>query len=127
MATLYLSGGGLGRSAHAWPEALHWLAAQPGPLLLASIASDDDRQARTLQQLLATRPQVTTIELLRAVPSHRLILHVDALLELAAQWRRQLQQQQHHNQHILLGLEHHHHQKEIQIRSVSNVYAQYIL
>ena len=48
MATLYLSGGGLGRSAHAWPEALRWLAAQPGPLLLASIASDDDRQARTL-------------------------------------------------------------------------------
>jgi hypothetical protein len=53
MATLYLSGGGLGRSAHAWPEALQWLAAQPGPLLLASIASVDDRQARTLQQLLA--------------------------------------------------------------------------
>jgi hypothetical protein len=53
MATLYLSGGGLGRSAHAWPEALRWLAAQPGPLLLASIASDDDRQARTLQLLLA--------------------------------------------------------------------------
>lgn len=53
MATLYLSGGGLGRSAHAWPEALEWLAAQPGPLLIASIASDDDRQARTLQQLLA--------------------------------------------------------------------------
>jgi len=53
MATLYLSGGGLGRSAHAWPEALHWLAAQPGPLLLASIASDDDRQARTLQQLIS--------------------------------------------------------------------------
>lgn len=70
MATLYLSGGGLGRSAHAWPEALHWLAAQPGPLLLASIASDDDRQARALAQLLfdvgrdATLvnhlPQVTT-------------------------------------------------------------------
>ena len=53
MATLFLSGGGFGRSAHAWPEALDWLAAQPGPLLLASIASDDDRQARTLQQLLA--------------------------------------------------------------------------
>ena len=39
MATLYLSGGGLGRSAHAWPEALRWLAAQPGALLLASIAA----------------------------------------------------------------------------------------
>jgi len=61
MATLYLSGGGLGRSAHAWPEALQWLAAQPGPLLLASIASDDDRQARTLQQLLATVGREATL------------------------------------------------------------------
>ncbi|MEI6156024.1 MAG: hypothetical protein WCP88_02340 [bacterium] len=61
MATLYLSGGGLGRSAHAWPEALRWLAAQPGPLLLASIASDDDRQARTLQQLLAAVGREATL------------------------------------------------------------------
>lgn len=61
MATLYLSGGGLGRSAHAWPEALRWLAAQPGPLLLASIASDDDRQARTLQLLLANVGREATL------------------------------------------------------------------
>jgi len=61
MANLYLSGGGLGRSAHAWPEALRWLAAQPGPLLLASIASDDDRQARSLQQLLATVGREATL------------------------------------------------------------------
>jgi len=61
MATLYLSGGGLGRSAHAWPEALHWLASQPGTLLLASIASDDDRQARTLQQLLANVGREATL------------------------------------------------------------------
>ena len=61
MATLYLSGGGLGRSAYAWPEALEWLAAQPGPLLLASIASDDDRQARTLQQLLANVGRAATL------------------------------------------------------------------
>jgi len=61
MATLYLSGGGLGRSAHAWPEALQWLAAQPGTLLLASIASDDDRQARTLQQLLANVGREATL------------------------------------------------------------------
>ncbi len=53
MATLYLSGGGLGRSAQAWPEALDWLAARPGPILLASLASDDDRQAQTLRALLA--------------------------------------------------------------------------
>jgi aryl carrier-like protein len=61
MANLYLSGGGLGRSAHAWPEALRWLAAQPGPLLLASIASDDDRQARTLQLLLANVGREATL------------------------------------------------------------------
>jgi len=61
MANLYLSGGGLGRSAHAWPEALRWLAAQPGPLLLASIASDDDRQARSLQQLLAAVGREATL------------------------------------------------------------------
>jgi len=61
MATLYLSGGGLGRSAHAWPEALRWLAAQPGPLLLASIASDDDRQARTLQLLLTNVGREATL------------------------------------------------------------------
>ena len=61
MATLYLSGGGLGRSAHAWLEALRWLAAQPGPLLLASIASDDDRQARTLQLLLANVGREATL------------------------------------------------------------------
>ena len=61
MATLYLSGGGLGRSAHAWPEALRWLAAQPGALLLASIASDDDVQARTLQQLLSAAGRDATL------------------------------------------------------------------
>ena len=61
MAILYLSGGGLGRSAHAWPEALHWLAEQPGPMMLASIASVDDRQARSLQQLLAAVGREATL------------------------------------------------------------------
>lgn len=61
MATLYLSGGGLGRSAHSWPEALRWLASQPGPLLIASLASDDDRQARTLQHLLSAVGREATI------------------------------------------------------------------
>jgi hypothetical protein len=53
MASLYLSGGGLGVRADAWPAALAWLADRDGPITLASLASDDDRQARMLQRLLA--------------------------------------------------------------------------
>ena len=54
MSTLILSGGGLGLRADAWPEALVWLAEREGPLLIASPASPDERQAQRLQQLLAT-------------------------------------------------------------------------
>ena len=54
-ATLYLSGGGLGARADAWPEALQWLAARSGDVALASLASHDTTQARSLQALLATR------------------------------------------------------------------------
>ena len=54
MSTLILSGGGLGLRADAWPEALAWLADREGPLLIASPASPDERQAQRLQQLLAT-------------------------------------------------------------------------
>jgi predicted dienelactone hydrolase len=48
---------------------------------------------QTLQELLARQPQVTTIELLRAVPSQNLVLHLDGGLQLAAQWRQQIEQQ----------------------------------
>ena len=48
---------------------------------------------QTLQQLLARQSQVTTIELLRAVPSERLVLHLDGGLQLADRWRQQLLQQ----------------------------------
>ena len=54
-ATLYLSGGGLGARADAWPEALDWLAARVGGVAFASLASNDTTQARTLQALLAAR------------------------------------------------------------------------
>ena len=47
----------------------------------------------TLRQLLERRREVTTIELLRALPVQRLSLELDGLLTLAQQWRRQLQQQ----------------------------------
>lgn len=60
-ATLYLSGGGLGVRANAWPEALVWLAAQNGGVALASLASHDTTQAHALQQLLAARGQSAEI------------------------------------------------------------------
>ncbi|MBV2351636.1 alpha/beta hydrolase [Synechococcus sp. HK05] len=48
---------------------------------------------QALQELLARQPQVTTIELLRAVPSQSLVLHLDGGLELAGRWRRQIEEQ----------------------------------
>ena len=48
---------------------------------------------QTLQDLLARQPQVTTIELLRAVPRQSLVLHLDGGLQLAAQWRQQIEEQ----------------------------------
>ncbi len=44
----------------------------------------------TLRQLLDRQVSVTTIELLRALPEPRLVLRIDAVLELAEQWRAQL-------------------------------------
>ena len=65
---------------------------------LDQLISTDQGQAgpllyQTLQQLLARQNQVTTIELLRAVPSQRLVLHLDGGLLLADRWRQQLIQQ----------------------------------
>lgn len=61
MARLFLSGGGLGLRADAWPEALDWLATAPAPLHLASLASHDLRQAQTLATLLGQRGRVVEI------------------------------------------------------------------
>jgi hypothetical protein len=52
---LILSGGGFGVRVNAWPEALGWLAAAPAPISIASLASDDERQADALVRLLAER------------------------------------------------------------------------
>ena len=45
---------------------------------------------QTLQELLRGRRQVTTIELLRAVPSQRVLINLDGGLQLATQWRSQI-------------------------------------
>ena len=55
MGRLILSGGGFGVRVNAWPEALGWLAAAPAPIIIASLASDDERQADALVRLLAER------------------------------------------------------------------------
>jgi predicted dienelactone hydrolase len=44
----------------------------------------------TLRRLLQRQQSVTTIELLRALPEPQLVLRIDAVLELAEQWREQL-------------------------------------
>ena len=44
----------------------------------------------TLRRLLEQQQSVTTLALLRALPEPRLVLRIDALLELAEQWRGQL-------------------------------------
>ena len=49
---------------------------------------------QVLTRLLQRQSQVTTIELLRALPSQRITVDVDGVLQLASQWQRQLQQQQ---------------------------------
>ena len=48
----------------------------------------------TLEQLLEQRPEVTTLELLEALPAKKVRLDLDALLEVAASWRLQLERQQ---------------------------------
>ena len=48
----------------------------------------------TLRRLLQERQEVTALTLLRALPPATLSLQLDGLLELAHQWRRQLERQQ---------------------------------
>ena len=51
----------------------------------------DSRQVlSTLKQLLNKRPQVTTIDLLQALPGKQLRLDLDALVQASERWRRQL-------------------------------------
>ena len=79
--------------------AQQFLASWPGQRMLEEldqlISTDQGGSAgplffQTLQELLARQPKVTTIELLRAVPSQNLVLHLDGGLQLAAQWRQQI-------------------------------------
>lgn len=48
----------------------------------------------TLERLLEQSPEVTTLELLEALPAKKVRLDLDALLDVAASWRQQLERQQ---------------------------------
>ena len=48
----------------------------------------------TLESLLDQRAEVTTLDLLQALPAKRVRLDLDALLPVATSWRRQLERQQ---------------------------------
>ena len=48
----------------------------------------------TLERLLKDKPQVTSLDLLEALPAERVRLDLDGLLQVAAHWREQLQRQQ---------------------------------
>lgn len=66
---------------------------------LGALLNSEDGQApaalhRTLVALLSRQGQVSSIDLLRALPSQRLSLNLDGLLELAGGWRQQLRAQQ---------------------------------
>ena len=46
----------------------------------------------TLERLLNRQPQVNSLDLLEALPAKRVRLDLDGLVDVAAQWRQQLQQ-----------------------------------
>ena len=48
----------------------------------------------TLEQLLSRRPEVTTLDLLQALPGQQLRLDLDALVQASSRWRRQLKRHQ---------------------------------
>ncbi|MGC6483974.1 MAG: alpha/beta hydrolase [Synechococcus sp.] len=48
----------------------------------------------TLERLLQQTPEVTSLDLLAALPAERVRLDLDALLQVATHWRQQLQRQQ---------------------------------
>ncbi|GIR75119.1 MAG: hypothetical protein CM15mP77_2760 [Synechococcus sp.] len=55
----------------------------------------DSRQVlSTLKQLLNKRPEVTTLDLLQALPGKQLRLDLDALVQASERWRRQLKRHQ---------------------------------
>ena len=59
---------------------------------------DDDRSGarvfNTLEALLESQPQVSTIDLLKALPGEKIYLDLDAFIQVANRWRTELKKQQ---------------------------------
>ena len=72
------------------------LLGELGELLTTEAGQSTTGQLQaSLRQLLLEKRAVSLIDLLVALPEPHLNLRLDGLLELAAQWRRQLRQQRH--------------------------------
>lgn len=88
------------------------LLAEVAELLQPDTGAGSARGAALLRQTLVTllsrERQVTTLQLLRAIPSERVSLKLDRLIVLAAQWREQLERQREALQQLRrLGLPQH--------------------
>ena len=59
-----------------------------------------ERILSTMERLLAEAPQVSTLDLLEALPAERLKLNLDALLLAASRWRTQVERQQRLTRHL---------------------------
>ena len=59
-----------------------------------------ERILSTMERLLAEAPQVSTLDLLEALPAERLRLNLDALLLAAGRWRTQVERQQQLTRHL---------------------------
>ena len=55
---------------------------------------DSQQVLETLEQLLVNRAEVTTLDLLQALPGEQLRLDLDALVLASSRWRRQLKRHQ---------------------------------
>ena len=75
-----------------------WVGRQLTDELSDLIRLDDDRSGlkvlTTLEKLLEVQPQVTTIDLLEALPAKSIYLDLDALLQRVERWRIALEGQQ---------------------------------
>lgn len=60
----------------------------------SSRAASANELRRTVDVLLARRGELSSLDLLRALPGERVSLQLDGVLELAQQWQQQLQLQQ---------------------------------
>ncbi|MEY4298458.1 MAG: hypothetical protein RLZZ423_1637 [Cyanobacteriota bacterium] len=69
------------------------LLASAGGLLSTEQGNAGPLLHSALTRLLRQRETVTTLELLRALPTRRITLNLDGVLELASQWQQQLQTQ----------------------------------